>query len=76
MKLSLHLFSAITVNNGHFQLFLGELYRLFGRRITAGLVETTNIVSKLMKYSEVIFLRFLLFCITQQECAYIIFIFL
>ncbi|KAJ4781926.1 HEAT repeat-containing protein [Rhynchospora pubera] len=31
---------------------LGELYRLFGRRITAGLVETTNIVSKLMKYSE------------------------
>ncbi|XP_078176772.1 HEAT repeat-containing protein isoform X2 [Carex rostrata] len=31
---------------------LGELYRLFGRKITAGLVETTNIVSKLMKYSE------------------------
>ncbi|KAJ3692210.1 hypothetical protein LUZ60_012560 [Juncus effusus] len=31
---------------------LGELYRLFGRKITGGLVETTNIVSKLMKYNE------------------------
>ncbi|KAL9269329.1 SWEETIE-like protein [Drosera capensis] len=31
---------------------LGELYRLFGRRITSGLLETTIITSKLMRYSE------------------------
>ncbi|XP_020259958.1 HEAT repeat-containing protein 5B [Asparagus officinalis] len=31
---------------------LGELYRLFGRRITSGLVETANIAAKLMKYHE------------------------
>lgn len=31
---------------------LGELYRLFGRKITSGLLETTSIVTKLMKFSE------------------------
>ncbi|XP_071711040.1 protein SWEETIE [Rutidosis leptorrhynchoides] len=31
---------------------LGELYRLFGRKITAGLLGTTSIVAKLMKFSE------------------------
>ncbi|XP_062228917.1 protein SWEETIE-like isoform X3 [Phragmites australis] len=31
---------------------LGEIYRLFGRKITAGLIETTSIVAKLMKYHE------------------------
>ncbi|XP_058082071.1 protein SWEETIE [Magnolia sinica] len=31
---------------------LGELYRLFGRRITSGLIETTNIAAKLMKFHE------------------------
>ncbi|XP_072983205.1 protein SWEETIE isoform X2 [Typha latifolia] len=31
---------------------LGELYRLFGRRITSGLIETTNITAKLMKFHE------------------------
>ncbi|KAM0887196.1 hypothetical protein ACQ4PT_029205 [Festuca glaucescens] len=31
---------------------LGEIYRLFGRKITAGLIETSNIVAKLMKYHE------------------------
>ncbi|XP_006656123.1 protein SWEETIE isoform X2 [Oryza brachyantha] len=31
---------------------LGEIYRLFGRKITAGLFETSNIVAKLMKYHE------------------------
>ncbi|XP_058187917.1 protein SWEETIE-like isoform X1 [Rhododendron vialii] len=31
---------------------LGELYRLFGRRITSGLLETTTIVTKLMKFNE------------------------
>lgn len=31
---------------------LGELYRHFGRRITSGLLETTNIASKLMKFNE------------------------
>lgn len=33
---------------------LGEIYRLFGRKITAGLIETSSIVAKLMKYHEVI----------------------
>lgn len=33
---------------------LGELYRHFGRRITSGLVETTVIVSKLVKFHEVL----------------------
>ena len=32
---------------------LGEIYHLFGRKITAGLIETSNIVGKLMKYHEV-----------------------
>ncbi|PIA63576.1 hypothetical protein AQUCO_00201132v1 [Aquilegia coerulea] len=32
---------------------LGELYRRFGRRITSGLLETTNIAAKLMKFQEV-----------------------
>lgn len=32
---------------------LGELYRNFGRRIVSGLLETTNIVVKLLKFSEV-----------------------
>lgn len=32
---------------------LGELYRYFGRRITSGLLETTSIVTKLLKFSEV-----------------------
>ncbi|CAL5367371.1 unnamed protein product [Camellia sinensis] len=31
---------------------LGELYRYFGRRITSGLLETTIIVTKLMKFTE------------------------
>uniref|UniRef100_A0A453S770 Condensin complex subunit 1 C-terminal domain-containing protein n=1 Tax=Aegilops tauschii subsp. strangulata TaxID=200361 RepID=A0A453S770_AEGTS len=31
---------------------LGEIYHLFGRKITAGLIETSNIVGKLMKYHE------------------------
>ncbi|GAV75653.1 LOW QUALITY PROTEIN: hypothetical protein CFOL_v3_19131, partial [Cephalotus follicularis] len=31
---------------------LGELYRHFGRRITSGLLETTMITTKLMKFSE------------------------
>ncbi|XP_068658237.1 protein SWEETIE isoform X2 [Aristolochia californica] len=31
---------------------LGELYRFFGRRITSGLPETTNIAAKLMKFHE------------------------
>ncbi|KAL3630335.1 hypothetical protein CASFOL_023319 [Castilleja foliolosa] len=32
---------------------LGELYRYFGRRIVSGLLETTSIVAKLLKFSEV-----------------------
>uniref|UniRef100_A0A0D9WQP4 HEAT repeat-containing protein n=1 Tax=Leersia perrieri TaxID=77586 RepID=A0A0D9WQP4_9ORYZ len=36
---------------------LGEIYRLFGHKITAGLIETSNIVAKLMKYHEVDFVR-------------------
>ncbi|KAL9230110.1 hypothetical protein vseg_005500 [Gypsophila vaccaria] len=31
---------------------LGELYRLFGRKITSGFPETASIASKLMKYNE------------------------
>ncbi|KAK4799124.1 hypothetical protein SAY86_024489 [Trapa natans] len=31
---------------------LGELYQHFGRRITSGLLETTSIVTKLMKFNE------------------------
>ncbi|ESR44033.1 hypothetical protein CICLE_v10011943mg [Citrus x clementina] len=31
---------------------LGELYRQFGRRITSGLLETTIIATKLMKFNE------------------------
>ncbi|KAG6469149.1 hypothetical protein ZIOFF_073847 [Zingiber officinale] len=31
---------------------LGELYRLFGRRVTSGLTETINIAAKLMKFNE------------------------
>ncbi|KAI8543169.1 hypothetical protein RHMOL_Rhmol08G0196700 [Rhododendron molle] len=31
---------------------LGELFRLFGRRVTSGLLETTTIVTKLMKFNE------------------------
>ncbi|XP_043715583.1 protein SWEETIE [Telopea speciosissima] len=31
---------------------LGELYHFFGRRITAGLLETTSIAAKLMKFNE------------------------
>lgn len=33
---------------------LGELYRYFGRRITSGLFETTIIVTKLLKFNEVV----------------------
>lgn len=33
---------------------LGEIYRLFGCKITAGLIETSSIVAKLMKYHEVV----------------------
>lgn len=33
---------------------LGELYRYFGRRITSGLLETTTIVTKLLKFNEVL----------------------
>ena len=32
---------------------LGELYRHFGRRITSGLLETTIIATKLIKFHEV-----------------------
>lgn len=32
---------------------LGELYRYFGRRIVSGLLETSNIVGKLLKFIEV-----------------------
>lgn len=32
---------------------LGELYRNFGRRITSGLLETTNIAAKLIRFNEV-----------------------
>lgn len=32
---------------------LGILYRYFGRRIVSGLLETTSIVSKLLKFNEV-----------------------
>jgi len=32
---------------------LGELYKYFGRRITSGLLETTIIATKLMKFNEV-----------------------
>ncbi|KAK1288937.1 hypothetical protein QJS10_CPB19g01585 [Acorus calamus] len=31
---------------------LGELYRLFGRKITSGLMETTSIAAKLMRFHE------------------------
>nr|XP_029117887.1 LOW QUALITY PROTEIN: protein SWEETIE [Elaeis guineensis] len=31
---------------------LGKLYHLFGRRITSGLIETTSIAAKLMKFHE------------------------
>ncbi|CAN1241010.1 Protein SWEETIE [Linum perenne] len=31
---------------------LGELYRRFGRKITSGVLETTSIATKLMKYNE------------------------
>ncbi|XP_042482269.1 protein SWEETIE [Macadamia integrifolia] len=31
---------------------LGELYHFFGRRITSGLLETTSIAAKLMKFNE------------------------
>ncbi|XP_026407842.1 protein SWEETIE-like isoform X1 [Papaver somniferum] len=31
---------------------LGELYRNFGRRITSGLLETTNIAAKLIRFNE------------------------
>ncbi|KAL0332489.1 UNVERIFIED_CONTAM: protein SWEETIE [Sesamum calycinum] len=31
---------------------LGELYRYFGRRILSGILETTNIVAKLLKFTE------------------------
>ncbi|XP_058736234.1 protein SWEETIE-like isoform X1 [Vicia villosa] len=31
---------------------LGELYKHFGRKITSGLLETTNIAAKLMKFNE------------------------
>ncbi|KAL6876470.1 hypothetical protein ACP4OV_013042 [Aristida adscensionis] len=33
---------------------LGEIYHLFGRKITAGLIETSSIVAKLMKYNELL----------------------
>lgn len=33
---------------------LGELYRYFGRRITSGLLETTMIATKLIKFHEVL----------------------
>lgn len=32
---------------------LGELYKHFGRRITSGLLETTVIAAKLLKFNEV-----------------------
>ena len=33
--------------------YLRELYRLFGKKITSGLQETTSSVVKLMQFSEV-----------------------
>lgn len=36
---------------------LGELYRHFGRKITSGLFETTVIVSKLVKFNEVLWFQ-------------------
>jgi hypothetical protein len=33
---------------------LGELYKHFGRRITSGLLETTIIATKLIKFHEVV----------------------
>lgn len=56
---------------------LGELYRLFGRRITSGLLETAVIATKLMKYHEVfnkvcvlgiIFFLYALMCPLPLEC--------
>ncbi|KVI00117.1 Armadillo-like helical [Cynara cardunculus var. scolymus] len=44
-------FLFVAMNTGAAQC-LGELYRLFGRKITSGLLETTSIVTKLMKFSE------------------------
>lgn len=37
---------------------LGELYRYFGRKITSGLFETTVIVTKLVKFNEVLWFNF------------------
>lgn len=44
---------------------LGELYHHFGRRILSGFLETVNIVSKLLKFSEV--LRFISRCVLTQS---------
>lgn len=46
-------------NSIHLSIFvgaaqcLGELYKHFGRRITSGLLETTMIATKLIKFYEV-----------------------
>lgn len=47
---------------------LGELYSLFGRRITSGLTETTSLAAKLMKFYEVLsvmHLSFVLLCVSM-----------
>lgn len=38
---------------------LGDLYRSYGRKITSGMVETSNIVTKMMKFPEVMLSYFL-----------------
>lgn len=53
---------------------LGELYRLFGRRITSGLTETTSIAAKLMKFHEVLPFKLIFFInvelVAQLEGSY------
>lgn len=51
---------------------LGELYQHFGRRITSGLLETTMIATKLMKFNEVfhstlLYLRFSYFILSAKH---------
>lgn len=41
---------------------LGELYRHFGRKITSGLLETTSIAMKLIRFNEVVTFILLIWC--------------
>ncbi|KAK6255693.1 hypothetical protein SCA6_016998, partial [Theobroma cacao] len=50
--LSLNEFGINSCDRGGAAQCLGELYRHFGRRITSGLLETTIIATKLMKFHE------------------------